>query len=208
MPADSPARTAWARRSDASGMERRLLLVKHAAPAIEPEVPAARWRLSDAGRATCIPLADRLAAYAPAAIVASVEPKAAETGQILADRLGLPFETGPDLHEHDRAGVPFLGADAWREAVGRFFANPKALVLGRETARAAEDRFARAVANVLDRHPIGNPAIVAHGTVIGLFVARHNAIDPFSLWKQLGLPSFAVVRLPGFGLAEVVSEIA
>jgi broad specificity phosphatase PhoE len=90
---------------------RTLVLVKHAAPAIEPAAPAASWRLADAGRAACRPLADRLASYAPAIVVASEEPKASETGLIVAEHLGLPFETAPDLHEHDRTGVPFLGTD-------------------------------------------------------------------------------------------------
>ena len=188
-------------------MARRLLLVKHAAPAIEPTSPAARWRLSDAGRAACVPLASRLAAYAPTAIVASEEPKAAETGRIVAASLGVSFETAPDLHEHDRSGVPFLGADEWRAAIEGFFANPADLVLGRETATAAGDRFARAVAAVLDRHLTGNVAIVAHGTVISLFVARFSAVEPFALWKRLGMPSFVVLAAPGLELTEIVPNV-
>jgi broad specificity phosphatase PhoE len=186
---------------------RGLILVKHAMPEVEPGVPAARWRLSDAGRAASARLAERLAVYEPAAIVASDEPKARETGRIVATRLGVPFETAPDLHEHDRTGVPFLTNEVWREQVRRFFAEPDALVLGRETANEAGDRFGRAVAAVLERHPAGNLAIVAHGTVISLSVARHNPVEPFGLWERLGLPSFVVLRLPGYMLTEVSPEL-
>ena len=186
---------------------RLLIVVKHAAPAIRPEVPAAAWRLSEPGRAAGVALADRLAAFAPVAVVASEEPKAAETARIVAEHLRLPFETAPDLHEHDRTGVPFLGAAEWRARIRRFFAKPDELALGRETARAAGDRFARAVTAVLDRHPTGNLAIVAHGTVISLFVARSHAVEPFELWEQLGMPSFVVVVLPEFELTQIVPEV-
>ena len=188
-------------------LSRTLILVKHAMPVVESDVPAARWRLSDDGRAACLSLAERLAVYAPVAIVASNEPKATETGRIMSDCLELPFETAPDLHEHDRTDVPFLQAAAWRDAIRRFFAAPDQLVLGREAAKTAGDRFIRAVATVLDRHPTGNLAIVAHGTVISLFVARHSPVEPFALWEQLGLPSFVVLGASDFGLREMVATI-
>ena len=141
-------------------------------------------------------------------VVASLEPKATETGGIVADRLGVPFATATDLHEHDRGGVPFLSSEAaWHGAVRRLFDRPDELVLGRETANEAGERFARAVANVLQQHQTGNLAIVAHGTVISLFVARHNPIAPFALWERLGLPSFVVVSEPTFHLVEVTPEV-
>jgi broad specificity phosphatase PhoE len=37
--------------------------------------------------------------------------------------------------------------------------------------------------------------IVAHGTVISLFVASLTGISAFSLWAELGLPSFVVVDM-------------
>ena len=65
-------------------MMRTLILVKHAMPTLEPEVPSRAWHLSDAGRARCLPLAEQIAAYRPVAIAASAEPKATETAQIVA----------------------------------------------------------------------------------------------------------------------------
>lgn len=47
---------------------RRLILVRHAAPMKQPEVPAREWSLSPAGHADAARLAQLLAAYAPAAI--------------------------------------------------------------------------------------------------------------------------------------------
>jgi broad specificity phosphatase PhoE len=43
---------------------------------------------------------------------------------------------------------------------------------------------------VLEEHPEGNLAVVAHGTVNALFLAQHENIDALDFWCRLGLPSF------------------
>ncbi len=183
-----------------------LILVKHALPEIVPGVPAAEWRLSVAGRARCAALAAALAPYAPARLVSSVEPKAAETAALAAAALGIPHAPAPDLHEHDRAGVPFLDPADFEAAVAALFATPDRLVFGRETAAAAATRFRRAVAGVLDAHPGESLAVVAHGTVIALYVAAVTGAAALPLWQRLGLPAFVVLaRATGALLAEVDS---
>ena len=125
--------------------ERRLILIKHAMLQIEPDRTSSLWTLSEAGRASCEPLADALSPYELSVIVSSTEPKARETAGILGDRLSVSVETMAGLHEHDRAGVPFLDDPIqWDMAINRFFAEPGVLVLGRETATAAHDRFSAA----------------------------------------------------------------
>jgi broad specificity phosphatase PhoE len=194
-----------------AGPERKLILVRHSLPEMVAGVPASRWHLSAEGRRRCRALAGRLARQQPTIVVASQEPKAVETGQIVASSLGLPFETAPGLHEHERGVVRDPGnREAFQAQVAAFFERPGELVLGHETADAAHGRFARAVARVLARHPTGNPAIVSHGTVMTLFVARSAAgkgLDPLSWWQGLGLPAFAVLSLPDLELLEVVTEV-
>lgn len=189
-------------------MDRTLVLVKHSLPQIEEEVPAARWNLSVEGRARCQTLSARLAPYSLKWLVSSVEPKAAQTAEIVAARLGLGSEIARGLHEHDRSNVPFLGAAEFVRGVATFFEHPDGLVFGAETAHQACDRFASAVTNVLEVRQEGNGAIVAHGTVISLFVAMRAGLEPFALWKTLGLPSFVVLSLPGWDLLEVVEDIS
>ena len=186
---------------------RQLILVKHSQPEIVTALPAAQWRLSDAGRRRCAALADRLAAYQPAAIVASREPKAEETAQIAAERLRLHHTTAAGLHEHDRSNVGWSSAEDFEAAVARFFAHPSELVFGRETADQARARFAAAVDAAVAAHPHGNLVVVAHGTVIALLVAVRAGIEPLSLWRRLGLPSFVVLSLPDMALLEVVEDI-
>jgi broad specificity phosphatase PhoE len=166
------------------------------------------WQLSEKGRRRCEQLAELLAAYCPTAIVTSTEPKAIETGQIVASRLSIPVEAAPNLHEHERRNVGLFDTREQFEAkVARLLERPGALVFGEETGEEACDRFAAAIADVLEGHPSGNLAIVSHGTVITLFVARVAGIDPVPFWKGLGLPAFAVLSHPGLALLEVVASV-
>ncbi len=164
-------------------------------PELDPTVPAPEWHLSELGRKRSELLANKLAAYSLDVIVSSIEPKAVETAQIVANRLGKPFETAEGLHEHDRRSVPFMGVEQLEAKVAEFFTKPRESVFGNETADEAHERFASAIARVIQKHPQKNIAIVAHGTVISLFVARANGLDQFAFWKRLGLPSFVVANV-------------
>ncbi len=186
---------------------RRLLLIKHSAPEIVPSQPARLWTLSATGRARCPVLARHLGAYAPATIISSTEPKAAETAQLIAEVLGSSWYCMEGLHEHDRSNAPFLGTAEFEMTIARFFAEPGTLVFGGETADAACERFSRAIMEVLRRHPQGDLAVVAHGTVITLFVARTNGIDAFDFWRRLGLPSYVVLSLPDLSIVRITERI-
>ncbi|MBI5300680.1 MAG: histidine phosphatase family protein [Chloroflexi bacterium] len=170
----------------------KLYLIKHSMPELNLAVPAPEWHLGELGRGRCKLLAQKLAAYPLDVIVSSVEPKAIETARIVATRLGKPHEIGVGLHEHDRRNVPFMPTAELEARVAEFFAKPNELVLGNETANAAHARFADAIERVIEKHPQKNIAVVAHGTVISLFVARTNPM-PFEFWKRLGLPSIVVM---------------
>lgn len=187
---------------------RQLILVKHATPAIIPTLPAHRWHLSADGQQRCLPLARLLAPYCPATVVSSLEPKAAETAARVAAHLHIPWRSGEDLHEHDRAQVAYLPREHFDRAVADFFAHPDELCFGQETARQACRRFRTAVSKILSDTPVGNVIVIAHGTVITLFVAYHTGLAAFPLWQRLGLPSFVVLTLPALGLAEIVEDIA
>jgi broad specificity phosphatase PhoE len=101
----------------------------------------------------------------------------------------------------------FLSAQAFQDSVAHFFKRPSELVFGSETAEQALRRFATAIEQVLNTYTQGNVVVVAHGTVISLFVGAQTDIDPYRLWQRLGLPSFVVLSLPTFELVEVVERI-
>jgi broad specificity phosphatase PhoE len=79
--------------------------------------------------------------------------------------------------------------------------------LGAESGRDALTRFSAAVDAELAQTDAPNLVAVTHGTVIWLFVAAHNDIDGFELWKQLACPSFVVLDVPSFSVREIVSAV-
>ncbi|OGG46764.1 MAG: hypothetical protein A3F84_18260 [Candidatus Handelsmanbacteria bacterium RIFCSPLOWO2_12_FULL_64_10] len=184
-----------------------LILIKHSLPEVVPDVAASWWRLSEEGRRRCRVLAEKLSDHRPEIIVGSIEPKAVETAQVIAEILDRPFEVVEGLHEHDRSNVGFLEKERFEGAVAGFFERPGEPVLGKETADQAHERFAKAIAGVMERYPNNRVAVVTHGTVMALFVARANELAPFPLWKRLGLPSFVVLAGPEMRLMSVVDEV-
>jgi broad specificity phosphatase PhoE len=187
---------------------RKLILIKHASPLVVPGTPPEKWTLSDKGRESCAPLADAVRAHAVTEIFASEEPKARETAEILGQQLGVAVETAVGLHEHDRSNVPHMRSGEFISHMEVFFRRPTEWVLGRESAVAALDRFESAVNAVTAKPADGNIAIVSHGTVIALFAAEHSDRYGFELWREMGLPSFAVFDLPDYHLREIVARIA
>ena len=173
-----------------------LILIKHSLPEILPDRPAREWHLSDEGRRRCAKLAEAVAPYQPQVVITSLEPKAAETGQLLAAALHLPVASALNLHEHERQHTPFLSPEMFEASILAFFAEPSQRVSGSESANESHERFSQAVWDVVEAHPNQNIAITAHGTVISLFVSRLTNADPFLLWKRLSLPSFVVISLP------------
>ncbi len=155
----------------------------------------------------CQALAQQLIAYTPDRFIASTEPKATETAQIAADLLNKPFATAENLHEHERATTGYLGREAFEQAVQHFFEMPAQLVFGEESADTAYTRFATAVHAQIEQYPDQNLAIVAHGTVISLFVARAAGVEPFPLWKRLGLPSLVVLDGSTFSVSKVIDTL-
>jgi broad specificity phosphatase PhoE len=157
------------------------MLVRHAAPEIDPARPAASWGLSAAGRAAARALA---AALTVDAVVSSPEPKALET----AAALEAPLEIDARLREHDRAGARFMARDDFVAAVEAGFARPGEVVFGVESYDAALARFSAGVDAAAAAHGGERVAIVSHGTVIALYVGQATGADPLTVWRRLRSP--------------------
>jgi probable phosphoglycerate mutase len=184
-----------------------LILVKHAAPEIDPDRRATAWPLSFEGRRKVADLTARLEPYAPDQIVASPTLKAFETGRILAEELFIPIDTHPGLQEQDRRSVPWLTTRAFREGVHSAMQRPEELVFGDETAGDAVRRFESAIDEILAGHPHGTVVIVTHGTVMSLFLGRRLHLDPFDLWGRLEMPAFAALDRDNLELVELATRV-
>lgn len=148
-------------------------------------------------------MALELLVHRPGFLFSSAEPKAVQTGEIVARKLGVPNQVVPDLREHKgrRAGDRVPGPE-FRTRLSRFFGNPSKLVFGTETADDAHDRFASAIDTITTRVSSGCAVVVSHGTVISLFTARANGLDPYEVWSRLTCPGFIRMRIPGFEVLE------
>ncbi len=184
-----------------------LILVKHAAPEIEKDVPSARWVLSEEGRRQAQALATRLVPYNPARLLASFEPKAIETAEIVGAELSLQVEFRAGFQENDRTDLPYFDDESeFEERIRTFFAQPADRAIGTESADEAHERFSSALREIPAAS--GGPTIVVtHGAVASLVVARANELDPYDFWLNFALTSFAVLSSPGLRLHEVVHLI-
>lgn len=184
-----------------------LILVKHSLPEIDPSVPAKEWRLSCEGRRRAQKMGERLDRYNLDRVVSSIEPKAIETAEIVAGALNVPVKVVDGLHEQERVNVGFLEKERFEQSIRRFYEQPDDPVFGEETADSAHGRFSKAVQRITDRYPKENIVIVTHGTVLSVFVSRNSDLEPFALWKKLGLPSWIVLSRPGFDVVEICPGI-
>lgn len=177
-----------------------LILIRHAAPAQDPNVPPPQWPLSEDGRAATRALAAKLKHLGPVAAVSSPEIKALETVQILTEGLGLTVVTDPAFAELHRPKWPFSDTATFEARVARLLENPHLSIEGAEPAGEAAARFSEG----LFRHAARPLMVGSHGTILaanlGLQTGRHDA----DLWKSLRLPEALVLDDRG-GLIERIS---
>jgi broad specificity phosphatase PhoE len=112
----------------------RFMLVRHAMPAVQPEIPAERWELDEPGRAASLALS--AAVTGPAYYVSSDEPKAMQTLQEMSAgqpvvpepafrEVRRPYRWSDDYREQARAYVDGIAHEGWEphdQVVARFSA--------------------------------------------------------------------------------------
>ncbi|MCY1143341.1 histidine phosphatase family protein [Actinoplanes sp. Pm04-4] len=164
----------------------RVILVRHAMPEVDPGVPPRLWHLGAAGEAAARALTPALPA--DAVLVASTEPKAAETLQAAApgravlrnagfDEVHQPAEWRDDHRERARAYVEGTSHPDWE---------PQPEVAARFTAAIA-------------RHAGARPLVVAsHGLAITCWLAAQQLLTqpPGVFWAALTFPDVIDLSLP------------
>ncbi len=176
-----------------------LILVRHSRPEMDPARPAREWRLSEEGRDLCLPLAEKLAPFQPGIILSSIEPKARETADLLAQHWHKSAQVEEGLHEHERGNEPYLPSpEEFQTRIQKLFRHPHQHIFGGETASQALARYTNAIHRVVTAHPEQNILLVSHGTVMSLFVAQYNPLDGYEFWRKLNTPDWVVLALPDF----------
>ncbi|WP_421930935.1 histidine phosphatase family protein [Phenylobacterium sp.] len=166
-----------------------LILVRHAAPAQDPNVPPPQWSLSEAGRDAARALAGKLTHLRPAAVVSSPEIKALETVAILTEGLGLEVETDPCFAELHRPKWPFSDTATFEARVAQVLSTPHESIEGAEPAGEAAARFTQG----LLRHAARPLMVGSHGTILAAYLALESGRWDADLWKSLRLPEALVL---------------
>ena len=170
----------------------RVVLVRHAKPRIDENVPSAQWKLAPDGAVAAARLAEHLLKFRFSQIASSPEPKAVGTAEAIASCLGLATEIDEGFAEHSRKNIGFMPREQIEAGIAALFANPARLVFGDETADACFERFEAALARQVAKGT-GDVLAATHGTILSIYVSRTLHIEPMPFWRGLGLPTAIVL---------------
>ena len=191
-------------------MMKRLILVRHSKPKMSRTIPGHDWRLSERGRKLCTPLADKLTGYDVDVVVTSNEPKAEETGEIIADHLGVLMRTIGGLQEQARFTMPWYEtAEDRADAMLPLFDNWDDVVFGEESAQAAFERFNHAIEGLNERYDDKVVTVVTHGTVMALFLEKRAGLDAKDFWMNMGIPMYVSLLPDGdnYKVEAIVTDV-
>jgi broad specificity phosphatase PhoE len=173
-------------RASATG---RIFLVRHARPAVDPELPADQWELTTAGRAAAQVLG---ALTGRGYYVASDEPKALQTVREMA--AGWPVTVEPGFGEVQRPGG--WSVDYQPQALGYLEgAGPDDW----EPPAQVTDRFDAAVTRHAQIAADRQQVLIAgtHGLAVTIWLASRVRLEPSpaGFWASLGFPDLIEVDL-------------
>lgn len=158
----------------------RLVVVRHAQPAVDPGTPQDTWPLTRAGRRAARRLALSLE-NAPDAVASSPERKAIETGEPIAARFELALAVDERLRETAR---PWIDGD-YPTLVHRWLAGET--LDGWEPRDNVTERWDEAIRQSTTSSQ-GNVIIVGHGLAMTAWAAHRFGIDPIEFWTGLDFP--------------------
>lgn len=171
----------------------KIMLIRHAEPAIVKNTPAKSWVLTDAGKNAASALGTRLSGLGLAKLASSSEPKALQTAQIIANRLDIQVDADPRLREHERASVGFLDQADFETGIASIFSNPSDIAFGEESANTVHARLSAAIEDAKAGNG-GVTAVVTHGTAMSIYVSRMTGIAPMPFWRELRMPVAVMVE--------------
>ncbi len=172
----------------------RLLLVRHAEPEIDVEIPASEWKLTSRGIVSTTNLAPVLAGFEPSLVVTSPERKAIETARVLADALQLPVHASAHFAEQGAGAHEFIeDYGEFQDMVRRYFEQPDEVVMRREAAVDAAKRFAQGVRELAGRD--GTVVLVTHGRILSSWLADWCGVNALDVWTALRMPDAMDVDL-------------
>lgn len=180
-----------------------LYLIRHARTRMMGAA-AERWPLSQEGRREAGVLARQSFWREIEIIFSSPEPKALQTAEPVARRWCIPIERVDCLHELCR---PRLIAN-YQQVVARLFAEPDTSVAQLEPAAQAARRVTQCIKELVATHTEQTLAIVSHGLVLSLFLARLEDRWPtVTEWRAIPFTGLAILDTETWQLVKNWSRI-
>ena len=158
-----------------------LYLIRHARAQMTGDA-ADRWTLSEEGRRQAGVLAHQDFWRDVGCIYSSPEPKALQTARPAARRWDIPLAVADELRELRR---PRLILD-YETTIEQVFANPLESISGLEPATQAAHRVTRCVREMTEEHPGQTLAVISHGLIMALILARlENRFPTMHDWRSI-----------------------
>lgn len=187
---------------------KQIILIRHSITEQDAKEVSSQWHISEKGREKCELLAKQLAPLGLTMLISSEEPKAIETAELTAERLGITARSARGLQEHVRENVGYFESkEEFDSKMRAMFDKPDEIVFGNESAIQARNRFGLALTELVRSNPRKRLGIVTHGTVMSLFICEKNNLDGFDYWNKLGMPAYAALSLPEYEIMDDVYEL-
>jgi broad specificity phosphatase PhoE len=175
------------------GPARRVHLVRHGLPLVDPDLPASGWELDPAAEHAVRHLRGSGRLPQDAHWFTSPEPKARRTAALLTDR---PVEVVDGLREQVRLHVGWI-ADFGAVLAAAYDDPDRPAYEGWEPLETTRRRATTAVRDLMRRYPTGDLVLVGHGTCLSLVAAdlTGTPVDPRAptAW---GFPDVVTVEMP------------
>lgn len=158
-----------------------VVLVRHAQPRVDPDLPASQWTLSPAGVRAAERVASQLDVRSTG-VISSDETKAVQTAQPISRSLNVAVETDRRLREASRPWTPV----GYGQLARRWLTGVE--VEGWESRRRVIERME---ASVTDAAAAGGSIVVlvGHGLALTAWLTSHFAhLDPVVFWTDLTMP--------------------
>ncbi|MFI4934694.1 MAG: histidine phosphatase family protein [Caulobacterales bacterium] len=174
----------------------RIVFVRHAQSAPDPNLPERDWPLSALGHSQAQALAPVLAELGVNALASSPYLRAVETLRPFAEVAGLPIHVDDDLRERNLGGWISDPAEV-DAAVKQMHADLSFSLEGGESGHACLERFHAAVGRVARAHPEARLAIGSHGGVLSHLLAQHHDDLEGEFWRRIRNPHLFIFDYPG-----------
>ncbi|MHA2141074.1 MAG: histidine phosphatase family protein [Candidatus Thorarchaeota archaeon] len=168
--------------------------MKHGKTAIDRNFPVHDWPLTEEGLRQVEALVSSGIFDSVDSIFSSTEPKAMQTAQPFADRLGIDIVSFPELRELDRAKGGFLSKAKYQQSVKEIL-NRHAVVTGWELRENALSRFQSGIMKIMSKDDFDQALLISHGLVLSMHFADLLGVDDvFSRWQKMDFCAWGSIQ--------------